>query len=83
VVPLPLKVQEVAPKLPAAPPLLQLTVPVGVAVLPVPVMVAVQFVGWPSPTGFGTQATLVVLPAVMLKLLLVAPVRPELDAVSV
>lgn len=80
----PESVQLVEPLMPLG--LVQETVPVGVLVVPalVSLTVAVHVVAIPTPTGFGEQLNVVLVARfVMLKVLLVAPVRPELDAVSV
>lgn len=46
--------------------------------------VAVQVVGWLRPVGFGKHVTAVLVARLlMLKLVLVAPVNPELEAVRV
>jgi hypothetical protein len=74
------------PVLPPPPLLVQVTVPLGVLALPadVSVTVAVHVVGWFSPVGLGKQVTVVpVARFEMLKVLLVAPVRPALDAARV
>ena len=63
----------------------QLTVPVGkLLTAAVSVTVAVHVVDWSMTTVVGLHATAVVVPAgVMLNEALVAPGRPELEAVSV
>ncbi len=75
---LPLSVQVVLPKLPPAPPSPKVTVPVGaVAPVDVSVTVAVQVVLPPTVTGFGEQATPVVVECFVLNVTVSAGLPPK------